>query len=133
MARCANSMIAVVVLSAAFAAAWSSLTAERASDAAYEPVAPAQAVHVALKANLKIVADWLGDRDYASAALDAGVVTALAELYRYQGSDPGWREQSRALLVACEELTRACARKDAAGSRAALARSAELVEQLGEL
>src|SRR5262249_48345001 len=85
-------------------------TAEPAEEG-YAPVSPPPAVHAALQSSLKAVQDWLGGKDFASAAQEAQGLTALAHLYAYQGSDPGWRDQTRALADVCSRLTAAAGKQ----------------------
>ena len=79
----------------------------------YAPVAPAPAVHAALRDNLKTVEDWLDRKDYLSAAQSTQAVTALAQLYGYQGNDATWREKTTSLAEASSRLASAARNKDA--------------------
>jgi hypothetical protein len=103
--------------------------AEPAGDG-YSPVVPATSVHAALQSTLKTVRDWLNDKDYASAAEAGQALTALAHLYTYQGSQPGWREKTTALAETSTRLTTAAQKKDAAACTRLVQECTRLLEDL---
>src|SRR5262245_36964976 len=104
-------------------------TAEPAGNG-YSPVAPAVAIHAALKTNLKTVEDWLGDKDFASANQSAQGVAALAQLYLFQGDGPSWRGRTTALAAATNRLTAAAKAGDAAGCADAVRACDRLLDEL---
>jgi hypothetical protein len=82
------------------------------SEEGYSPVAPVGAVHAAVRAGLKVVQDWLDEKDFASAAQAALGLKALCRLYVYQGGDPAWRERAAALADTAARLAAAARDKD---------------------
>jgi hypothetical protein len=78
----------------------------------YSPITPPSALHTALRSELKIVQGWVNDRDFASADQTTQGLTALAQLYRAQGSEPAWREKTTALANLCSRLGSAARNKD---------------------
>jgi hypothetical protein len=106
------------------------LSAAAPSQELYSPVAPVGAVHTAVRGGLKVVQDWLDEKDFASAAQAALGLKALCRLYVYQGDDPGWRERAGALADTATRLATAARDKDPAAC-ARLIREAERL--LGEL
>lgn len=95
---------------------------------AYQPVAPPQALQAVLQANLKQARDWLGDRDFASAAETAQGLAALAQVYTYQSKEPAWQKQATALREACAQLGAAARQKDAAACDRAVAALAAVLD-----
>jgi hypothetical protein len=96
----------------------------------YRPVAPAGAVHAAVRSSLKAVQDWLDEKDLPSAAQAAQGLSALAHLYARQGSKDDWRSKADALADACTRLAQSARGKDAAACARHLA---ECRRFLGEL
>ncbi len=76
----------------------------------YVPVAPPAALHAAVRSNLKLVRHWLGEKDFVSAAQSAKGLAAVAQLYGYQGSEPGWKKRIAALGEATGRLADAVRR-----------------------
>src|SRR5579885_2626345 len=111
--------------------AWALCAAEPAEEG-YAPVSPAAAVHAALRANLKVVQDWLAGKDFASAARDAQGLTALAHLYACQGSDPSWRDRTAALAGSCSRLGAAAGKQDAAACDRLMRECADLLDNLAK-
>jgi hypothetical protein len=104
-----------VLIGAAVLGLLAALPAAEPADEGYSPVAAPQAVHAALQSTLDTVRDWLGRKDFASAARDAEGVAALADLQAHQGTDPGWRERAATLADTAGRLAAAARGKDAAG------------------
>jgi hypothetical protein len=75
-------------------------------------VAPPAAIDAAIATNLKIVRDWLNDRDYISAAETAEGVVMLVHVYQYASDRPSWREKTAELLTISQELRAAAKAKD---------------------
>ena len=100
--------------------------------ASFSPVAPPAAVHAALKANLKLVNDWLSDQDFASAAETAGGLVVLANVYRCYGDQSAWREKATALREACDDLVARAKNKDVSGCEKATQQCATLLAELGQ-
>jgi cytochrome c556 len=98
----------------------------------FSPVAPPAAVRAALKTNLKLVNDWLSDRDFASAAETAEGLVVLANVYQCYSDQSAWREKAASLREACEDLVTRAKTKDAAGCDEASRRCATLLAELGE-
>lgn len=96
----------------------------------FSPVAPAAVLHAAQQANLKLVQDWLNDKDFASAAEAAQGLLALAQIYQYHSVQPEWRQKTTALREACSRLIAAARAKDQAGCTKSAQNYAAL---LGEL
>jgi hypothetical protein len=112
-----------LVLSGAFAPA-------EPAEEGYVPVSPPSAVHTALRSSLKEIRDWLGGKDFASAAQEAQGLVALAHLYANQGGDPAWREKTAALADAAARLAAAAGKQDAAGCDQYARDSARLLDDL---
>src|SRR5438270_6942069 len=68
----------------------------------YLPVSPAPALHAGLQASLKLVQDWLADKDFLSATEASQQLAALATLYTFQSAQPDWRTKIMALRATCE-------------------------------
>jgi hypothetical protein len=108
----------------------SGLVVAAPSEEGYAPVAPIGAVHAAVRDGLKVVQDWLDEKDFASAAQAALGLKALCRLYVYQRGDPGWRERAAALADTAARLAAAARDKDPAAC-ARLVRDAErLLDEL---
>jgi hypothetical protein len=106
------------------------LVAAAPSEELYSPVAPASAMDAAVRGGLKVVQDWLDEKDFASAAQAALGLKALCGLYVYQGDDAGWRERGAGLADTAARLATAARDKDPAAC-ARLIRDADRL--LGEL
>jgi cytochrome c556 len=98
----------------------------------YAPVAPPSAVHAALKANLKMVNDWLSDQDFTSAAETAEGLVVLAHVNQCFSDRPAWREKATSLRDACERLVARAKAKDATGCEEASRQCATLLAELGD-
>lgn len=98
----------------------SSQVADKPSANSYSPVAPTTALQVALKSNLKIVSDWLNDKDYVSARETADGLDALAQLCSLQSTNAVWQSKASAMRSACVKLAAATRKKDAAECKASL-------------
>lgn len=107
-------------------------SAPPADGAGFRPVAPAAALQAALEGNFKITRDWLGDKDFVSAADSVQGLVALAELYRYHGTQPGWRERTVRLREAFAQLGSAARAKDAAGCDRAARLVTEVLNDLAK-
>jgi hypothetical protein len=114
---------------AALGLPWTFSPAEPAEEG-YAPVSPPGAVHAALQSSLKAVQDWLGGKDFASAAREVQGLTALAHLYACQGRDPAWRDKTAALIDASSRLGTAAGKEDAAGCERLVEECARLLEDL---
>jgi hypothetical protein len=90
------------------------------TETGYTPVAPAAALHAALQSNLKQYGDWVADKDFASAAVTARGVIALAHLYGYQSSDAGWKKRIAELTDSCGKLAASAGQKNAADCQKAI-------------
>jgi hypothetical protein len=121
--------LAVVLVLLGFLAGLS--PAEPAAEV-YAPVAPAPAVHTALRDSLKTVEDWLDRKDYLSAAQSTQAVTALSQLYVYQGNDASWREKATSLADASSRLATAARNKDATASIKQLHECNRLLDDLAK-
>lgn len=108
----------------------SSQVADKPSANNYSPVAPATALQSALKSNLKIVSDWLNDKDYVSARETADGLDALAQLCGLQSTNPEWQTKTTAMRSACVKLAAATRKKDAVECKASLK---ECEQRLAEL
>jgi len=109
-------------------------TADRPTDSTgYVPVAPASALHTALESNLKQVRGWLDDGDFASAEQAVRGLAALAWLHGFQGSDAAWRQKTAALREACDALSAAVRRKDAAECDRAMRSCSGFLAELAKL
>jgi hypothetical protein len=91
------------------------LCAAEPAEEGYAPVAPAPAVHAALRSNLKVVRDWLDQKDLQSAAQAAQDTAALSHLFIAQGSKAGWRSNATALAEASTRLAATARNNDADG------------------
>lgn len=98
----------------------------------FSPVAPAAALHAALRANLKLANDWLNDQDFASAAETAEGLVVLANVYKCYSDQSAWREKATALREACEDLVARAKGKDVNGCEKASQQCARLLAELGE-
>ncbi len=96
----------------------------------YLPVAPPSAVHAALQSSLKAVRDWLGGKDFVSAAQEVQGLKALVHLYAQQGSDPAWRDKTAALADVSSRLAAAIGKQDAAGCDQQVRACARLLDDL---
>jgi hypothetical protein len=96
----------------------------------FRPIAPASALHAALQANLKIVQNWLDDKDYASAVQTALGVQVLVHLYSYQSNQPAFRDRVAALSAGCTRLVQAAQAKDGAGCQKAMRECEALLAEL---
>src|SRR5262249_20844743 len=94
---------------------------------------PVSALHAGLTSNLKQVRSWLDDGDFVSAEQTAQGLTALAWLYRQQGSDDAWRRQTADLYDTCGGLTAAARRKDAGACERALRTCADRLARLEKM
>jgi len=79
----------------------------------FSPVTPPAALQVALRLELKVMQDWINDKDFASALQSCQGLTSLAHLYSYQGSEPAWRTKTSDLAKTCSQLASAVRNKDA--------------------
>lgn len=82
---------------------------------AYQPLGQAASLLTVLQSNLKATGDWLGDKDFLSAAESIQCVTLVARMLSYQIDDPKWRELAKGLEEASEKLLAAARAKNAAG------------------
>jgi hypothetical protein len=117
----------LIVSAIGFAAA-----TQRTTPEPFSPVAPAAAINAALRSNLKLVQDWLKDRDYASAAETAEGLAVLAQAYQCQSAQSGWRERVAALRESCSILVAQAKARDAAGCTQAVASCAALLAELSQ-
>jgi hypothetical protein len=101
-----------------------------ADAASYSPVVPAPAIHAAVESNLKLVRQWLMDKDFASAAEAAHGLVALARLYGYQSAESDWRKRSSALQEVCTGLAEAVERKSAVESDKAVAACTRVLDDM---
>ncbi|MBI3466567.1 MAG: hypothetical protein HY000_26435 [Planctomycetes bacterium] len=101
-----------------------------AADETYSPVAPAAAIDASLRSNLRLVQDWLNDRDLASAAEAAEGLSVLARAYQYQSASTDWRDRTGRLCEQCSKLVDLAKRKDAAGCAAAVQQCSTLIDEL---
>jgi|SRR5262245_27277771 len=109
-------------------------TTDRSTDSTgYVPVAPASALHTALESNLKQVRSWLDDGDFASAEQAVRGLAALAWVHGFQGSDAAWRQKTAALREACDALSAAVRRKDAAECDRAMRSCSGFLAELAKL
>ena len=101
-----------------------------APDETYTPVAPAAAIDAALRSNLKLVQDWLKDRDFASATEVAEGLSVLAQVYQYQSTAADWRDRTRRLCEECSRLIALAKNKDATGCDGVVLECGTLLEDL---
>ncbi len=100
--------------------------------AEYKPVAPFTAIHASVLSQLKLVQDWLAEKDYPSAADAAVGLVTLVELFAYHGSDAGWRDKIAALRTASSSLGTSARKKDAAGCARLIKECERLLGELKE-
>jgi hypothetical protein len=81
----------------------------------YVPLGSRAAVQAALRTHLKIVRDWLGEKDYLSVAEAGQGLTALAWLYGLQSNEPAWQAKAKTLQEACAQLSASAKAKDLEG------------------
>jgi hypothetical protein len=93
-------------------------------------VAPVQALLHATRLNLKIVAEWLGDGDFDSAAESAERVKLLLSLCALQSSTESWQRRVGLLRSRCDQLISLASNKDA---EACIELSKDLLATLGSL
>ncbi len=79
----------------------------------YSPVTPPAALQAALHLELKVIENWIDDKDFTSAVQSSQGLASLAHLHGHQGSEPAWRAKTRELANACSHLTSAARNKDA--------------------
>jgi cytochrome c556 len=96
----------------------------------FVPVAPAPALQIALEANLKLVRDWLDQKDYGSAAETTQGMLILAQLHGTQSTQPAWRERVARLRATLTRLAAASKEKDAAGCQKAVKDCEALLAEL---
>ena len=109
------------------------LTVSLADDStAYTPVAPPRALLTALRTNLKIVEDWLNDKDYASAGQTTQGLIVLAQLQAYQSADKDWQQRTKALAEAGGRLLAATKKKDAAACEKSVQECAALLDGMAK-
>lgn len=98
------------------------LSASRSGVGAEEftPVASAAAIHTALTANQKLLADWLNQQDYASAADSVQGLLVLTQLYSCQSGEPAWRDRTAVLRESLNQVARAAKEKNAEACRKGL-------------
>jgi hypothetical protein len=108
------------------------LVAAAPSEEHYSPVAPVGAVHAAVRGGLKVVQDWLDEKDFASAAQAALGLKALCRLYVYQRDDSGWRERAAALAETAARLAAAARDKDPAACARLVREAEQLLDELGK-
>lgn len=97
----------------------------------FSPVAPAAALHAAMKANLKLANDWLVDQDFTSAAEAAEGLVVLANVYKCYSDQSAWREKATALREACEDLIARAKDKDVSGCEKAVQQCDKLLAEAG--
>ncbi|MCI0356289.1 MAG: hypothetical protein L0099_14800 [Acidobacteria bacterium] len=102
------------------------------SASGYTPVSPPRALHAALQINLKIVQDWLNEKDYTSAAQTAQGLIVLAQLHGYQSADPDWQKRTKALAEASGRLLAAARKKDTAGCEKNVRECTALLDELAK-
>ncbi len=91
---------------------------------------PAAAVHAVIESQLKLVRQWLDDKDFDSATEAARGLLTLAQLYGHQGTDADWNKRSALLQKACARLADAVQRNSAAESAKAAAECARLLDDM---
>lgn len=107
------------------------LTVSLADDSmGYTPVATPRALLTALRNNLKIVEDWLNDKDYASAEQTAQGLIVLAQLQGYQSANKEWQQRTKALAEAGGRLLAATKKKDAAACAKSVQECTDLLDAL---
>lgn len=104
--------------------------ASRGAATSYSPVAPAAAIHAGLQANLKIVRDWLADRDFASAAESAQGLVLLADVYAHQSVEAQWQDRAARLADACRKLAAEAKAERVEAADAAARECARLLDEL---
>jgi hypothetical protein len=98
----------------------------------YSPVAPADAVQFALASNLKLVQNWLDEKDFTSAVQSAQGLAVLAQLYGYQSVESSWRQRIAAFRETCSRLTAAARAKDPAGCEKQAQECARILAELAD-
>lgn len=98
---------------------------------AADAVSNAAAVHAAVLSSLKLVRNWLDDKDFVSAAQASTELATIARLYAYQGTDDAWRKRGNAFQEVCGRLGDAVRRKSAADADKAYAECERLLSDLG--
>ena len=126
--------LCVLSLGASLSAGLRIGSGEREADRdGYTPVAPARAILAGLRSNLKVVREWLDDRDLDSAAEAADGVRILAALSRCQRAADPWPQRADELAKQADSLMAAAKKKDAAESMVAWERCKKLLEELDAL
>jgi len=87
-------------------------------------------VHAAIQVQLKAVRDWLGEKDFASAAETTRGLTTLGHLYGYQSTDADWRKRCTALQETSSKLASAAQRKSMADCDKLVAEIGRLLDDL---
>lgn len=98
----------------------------------YTPIAPPEALHHALDANLKVVINWLDEKDYISAVEATRGLVLLTQLYGFQSSDPAWRKRTQTLQAGVAKIAEAARRKSAADADKAVQEFAGLLDSLAK-
>jgi hypothetical protein len=83
------------------------------TDQHYSPVAPASALLYSARLNLKLVGDWLGERDFESAAETAERIALLIDLCELQSDEPVWRDRLEQFRSRNSELIERAKKQDA--------------------
>jgi hypothetical protein len=98
----------------------------------YTPVAPASALHAAVKSNVKTVRNWVDEKDYTSAAEATRGLALAVQLYSYQSGAPDWRKQIAALQETNSRLGDAVKRKSKPDCDKLLAECDRLLEDMAK-
>jgi hypothetical protein len=101
-------------------------------DSSYTPVATPKALQRALRVNLKIVEDWVNDKDYVSAVQTTHGLIVLAQLYGYQSTDKDWQQRTKTLAEASGRLLVAARQKDETGCAKSVRECADLLEAMAK-
>jgi hypothetical protein len=92
------------------------LPAEPADHDKYSPVAPVPSLLYAVRLNLKVADEWLGDGDIDSAADSVDRVKILLSLCEFRGEEP-WRHRIGLLRSRCDDFIALASKKDVAACR----------------
>lgn len=103
-----------------------------AQQSGYVPVAPPAAVNAAVRSNVKLVRNWVAERDYQSAAESTRGLALAIQLYGCQSAAPEWRKQIGTLQEQVGKLDDAVKRKSAADCDKVLADCDRLLDDLAK-
>lgn len=105
-------------------------SAADAQQSGYVPVAPPAAMNAAVRSNVKLVRNWVAEKDYQSAVESNRGLSLVIQLYGCQSAAPEWRKQIGTLQEQVGKLDDAVKRKAAADCDKVLAECDRLLDDL---